>query len=56
MTTTVRDILAIKGSEVQAIHPEATVYEAAVRHPGVVVMHESNLHHLMADLTIKRGD
>jgi glycosyltransferase involved in cell wall biosynthesis/SAM-dependent methyltransferase len=32
------------------------VYEAALRHPGVVVMHESNLHHLMADLTIKRGD
>jgi hypothetical protein len=24
------------------------VYEAALRHPGVVVMHESNLHHLMA--------
>src|ERR1039457_85495 len=34
----------------------AFVYEAALRHPGVVVMHESNLHHLMADLTIKRGD
>jgi glycosyltransferase involved in cell wall biosynthesis/SAM-dependent methyltransferase len=32
------------------------VYEAALRHPGVVVMHESNLHHLLADLTIKRGD
>jgi glycosyltransferase involved in cell wall biosynthesis/SAM-dependent methyltransferase len=32
------------------------VYEAALRHPGVVVMHESNLHHLIADLTIKRGD
>src|SRR5450631_968625 len=32
------------------------VYETALRHPGVVVMHESNLHHLMADLTIKRGD
>ena len=32
------------------------VYEAAVRHPGVVVMHESNLHHLIADLTIKRGN
>jgi glycosyltransferase involved in cell wall biosynthesis/SAM-dependent methyltransferase len=32
------------------------VYEAALRYPGVVVMHESNLHHLMADLTIKRGD
>ena len=32
------------------------VYEAALRHPGVVVMHESNLHHLMADLTIRRND
>ncbi|MDE3165957.1 MAG: hypothetical protein KGN36_09135, partial [Acidobacteriota bacterium] len=32
------------------------VYETALRHPGVVVMHESNLHHLIADLTIKRGD
>ena len=32
------------------------VYETALRHPGVVVMHESNLHHLIADLTIKRSD
>ncbi len=32
------------------------VYETALRHPGVVVLHESNLHHLIADLTIKRGD
>jgi glycosyltransferase involved in cell wall biosynthesis/SAM-dependent methyltransferase len=32
------------------------VYETALRHPGVVVMHESNLHHLITDLTIKRGD
>ena len=32
------------------------VYDAAMRHPGVVVMHESNLHHLIADLTIRRGD
>ncbi|MBV9506956.1 MAG: methyltransferase domain-containing protein [Acidobacteriia bacterium] len=32
------------------------VYEAALQYPGVVVMHESNLHHLIADLTIKRGD
>ena len=31
-------------------------YEMALRHPGVVVMHESNLHHLIADLTIKRND
>ena len=34
----------------------AFVYETALRHPGVVVLHESNLHHLMADLTIRRGD
>ncbi|MGO9231702.1 MAG: glycosyltransferase [Bryobacteraceae bacterium] len=32
------------------------VYEAALRHPGVVAMHESNLHHLMTELTIRRGD
>lgn len=32
------------------------VYEAALKHPGVVVLHEANLHHLIADLTIKRGD
>jgi glycosyltransferase involved in cell wall biosynthesis/SAM-dependent methyltransferase len=32
------------------------VYEMALRHPGVVVLHESNLHHLIADLTIKRGN
>ena len=32
------------------------VYEAALRHPGVAVMHESSLHHLIADLTIRRDD
>src|SRR5579862_3572235 len=32
------------------------VYEAAFKHPGVVVMHEANLHHLVADLTINRND
>src|SRR5213078_4727340 len=31
-------------------------YEAALEHPGVVVIHEANLHHLVADITIKRGD
>ena len=31
-------------------------YDAALEHPGVVVVHEANLHHLVADLTIKRGD
>ncbi|HSP69709.1 MAG TPA: glycosyltransferase [Bryobacteraceae bacterium] len=32
------------------------VYEAAMQYPGVVVMHEANLHHLIADLTINRND
>ena len=32
------------------------VYETALRHPGVVVMHESNLHHLIADITIRRDN
>jgi glycosyltransferase involved in cell wall biosynthesis/SAM-dependent methyltransferase len=32
------------------------VYELALAHPGVVVLHESNLHHLVAELTIRRGD
>jgi len=32
------------------------VYDAALRHPGVVVMHEANLHHLIAHVTIRRGD
>src|SRR3984893_3463832 len=32
------------------------VYERAIEYPGVVVMHESNLHHLVADMTIKRDD
>jgi glycosyltransferase involved in cell wall biosynthesis len=31
-------------------------YEAALKHPGVVVMHEANLHHLITDLTIRRND
>ena len=31
-------------------------YEAALRHPGVIVLHEANLHHLIADRTIRRGD
>lgn len=32
------------------------VYETALRHPGIVVLHEANLHHLIAELTIRRGD
>lgn len=31
-------------------------YSLALEHPGVVVMHESNLHHLVAELTIKRNN
>lgn len=31
-------------------------YETALRHPGVVVMHEANLHHLICGLTIRRND
>jgi glycosyltransferase involved in cell wall biosynthesis/SAM-dependent methyltransferase len=31
-------------------------YEMALRYPGVPVIHEANLHHLIADITIKRGD
>lgn len=34
----------------------ALAYETALRYPGVVVLHEANLHHLIADLTIRRGD
>ncbi len=32
------------------------VYETALRNPGFVVMHEANLHHLVAHLTIVRDD
>src|SRR5687768_8559764 len=31
-------------------------YEQALETPGVVVLHESNLHHLIAERTIKRND
>ncbi len=34
----------------------AFVYELALRHPGVAVLHEPNLHHLIVDLTVGRGD
>jgi glycosyltransferase involved in cell wall biosynthesis/SAM-dependent methyltransferase len=34
----------------------AAAYEMALATPGVVVVHEANLHHLIADLTIRRGD
>jgi glycosyltransferase involved in cell wall biosynthesis len=32
------------------------VYETAMTHSGVIVLHEANLHHLIADLTIRGGD
>lgn len=32
------------------------VYDTALRHPGVALLHEYNLHHLVADATIKRDD
>lgn len=31
-------------------------YEQALRAPGVVALHEANLHHLMTDLTIRRDN
>lgn len=31
-------------------------YEMAIEHPGIVVLHEANLHHLITDLTIRRND
>ena len=31
-------------------------YDAALEHPGIVVLHEFSLHHLMAAATIARGD
>lgn len=31
-------------------------YSLALEHPGIVVMHESNLHHLIAERTIKRNN
>lgn len=32
------------------------IYEAALDFPGVIVLHEANLHHLHAERTIKRGN
>lgn len=32
------------------------VYDVAVANPGVVVMHEANLHHLIAHVTIRRDN
>jgi len=33
----------------------AFVYDLAIEHPGVIVLHESNLHHLLTDVTIRRA-
>ncbi len=32
------------------------VYQMALLHPGVVVLHEANLHYLITDSTLQRGD
>jgi glycosyltransferase involved in cell wall biosynthesis/SAM-dependent methyltransferase len=32
------------------------VYDAAISNPGIVVMHEANLHHLIAHVTIRRNN
>ena len=34
----------------------AHAYETALKHPGIVVLHEANLHHLITDLTIRRNN
>ncbi len=34
----------------------AFAYEMALLYPGIIVMHEASLHHLLADITIRRGD
>ena len=57
--TTVREILAIKGTEVQSVHPEATVYEAAVRMNDnrigcLAVLHEGRLSGIISERDILR--
>lgn len=34
----------------------AFAYRTALRQPGIVVLHEANLHHLIAEMTIRAGD
>lgn len=34
----------------------ADIYQLALRHPGIVVLHEVNLHHLIMGLTLSRAD
>jgi glycosyltransferase involved in cell wall biosynthesis len=36
--------------------PHAYVYRAALRRPGVVLLHDWNLHHLVLRETVERGD
>ncbi|HEY8132180.1 MAG TPA: glycosyl transferase family 1, partial [Thermoanaerobaculia bacterium] len=32
------------------------IYEAAMAHPGVIVLHDIVLHHLIVEMTLARGD
>jgi glycosyltransferase involved in cell wall biosynthesis/SAM-dependent methyltransferase len=34
----------------------AAIYELALQHPGVIVLHEANLHHLIQGMTLHKGD
>jgi glycosyltransferase involved in cell wall biosynthesis/SAM-dependent methyltransferase len=34
----------------------ADIYELALQHPGVVVLHEASVHYLVRSLTLSRGD
>jgi len=34
----------------------ADIYQLALQHPGIVVLHEVNLHHLIQGLTLHKGD
>jgi glycosyltransferase involved in cell wall biosynthesis/SAM-dependent methyltransferase len=34
----------------------ASIYELALRHPGVVVLHEASVHYLVRSLTLSRGN
>ena len=34
----------------------ADIYRMALREPGVIVLHEANVHHLIQNLTLNRGD
>jgi hypothetical protein len=34
----------------------AGIYELALQHPGVVVLHEASVHYLVRSLTLSRGN